>query len=1227
MPKGSKKFSAVIFLMLIVFSSMYVSQLPSANAAVPSLQAKSLSFLSDGMGLKTDQYTVSDQSMQGENKNINIPQKDVNLNLASSGSNVNVTCSYVGDTLTLVYVSDFNGNLKLKLPITDTVDMAKTLLANYRSETGNAAYGDFASMLNSISVNQNSTKVVGNTKLDISASTGQQNTTTYTWTYIDSNGVLAERKNVILTYEDGAFKAFYNNWPLYTVADTKSNFSAEEATKLAIEASTKYSYNVTLQNGTELSVSNFSVASQSLGKEKLIYVNSVDQKFARGGNTSELYLAWYVPLGFDRFYPGDVSGLTVILWADSGEVCSMNRVITDSGFTSSVANGSAGAAVENPVPTGATQLPTSSSNETLGVYAAVGMMGFPLGACKLVDSGGNKKRLSKSWAIMVCLLMLSSALLFIVPKASATTSGRNSRIYGIGSYPNLGWGGYHNSYADSAEGVVAIDICNYIGNASIDAGYTTTNQWGAGTTLAHITSNTGADDQYSEGAIVFHVGHELGQDVYQDDTGAPVTPGAISAETGQGKNRFVLLWVCTQAPSGNTQNPGSDSMAAAWLHRYDNTALNNTDGDGFAHPDDSGQCYISFAGMSPMLSSDVPNSNGIYYTFSGWGDPGPCEWFVISFYYFALYEGYTVHQSLDEASDMFFGCPFSSSPLYTGYNSWWPGDDENNYWQNIGDENLSQLHNPGYYPMNYNSNLTNGAIANYMRVFGDSNIQLATPQQVHPVVEGYDDQGSHVYSLVYVGDQYNYVYGTTWSPFPAVTLGTHWVWAQDAPWYSSYSIEINGVTNGSGPVQYDFNSTPPTIIVNYVYDWSYGSLPGALMSISVGEEGGGTTDPTPSEFYASNLPDVNMTITAIPYTNYTFDHWSVYDYNTFTETNFTCNPLSIAPEGDLAVTAHFRYEPIKSLTILPSDNGTTDPPPGVHEYFGRVNVPATAIADTGYVLDNWTLDSCYYGSANTILLEMDHNMTLQPNFRLATTNYTITVGCGAYGNISQSGNISMLEGARFNVSASPDSGYWVEWLLDGNVFCFDQNLTYTVRSNQTLYANFVDYDPSVGGVSEAFETFGDCICGYIRGQSFNCTVDGYTDSVNASLLMGITNNVYYAEAAIYRLDNATGDYCLLAQVQTEINWTGQQWTAISFGQAIPLQSGQTYLVVLWSYQQDYNLWLASDTDYVNQYGFVFEAQWQNFEGHPPDFPTTLSGCYGGNSMRYSLYCPINPYPP
>src|SRR5208283_4540255 len=50
---------------------------------------------------------------------------------------------------------------------------------------------------------------------------------------------------------------------------------------------------------------------------------------ARGGDPFTLYPSWYVPLGFDKFYPGDVSGIAVTVWADNGQVGSMGLMSVD----------------------------------------------------------------------------------------------------------------------------------------------------------------------------------------------------------------------------------------------------------------------------------------------------------------------------------------------------------------------------------------------------------------------------------------------------------------------------------------------------------------------------------------------------------------------------------------------------------------------------------------------------------------------------------------------------------------------------------------------------------------------------------------------------------------------------------------------------------------------------------------------------------------------------------
>jgi hypothetical protein len=67
--------------------------------------------------------------------------------------------------------------------------MAKSLLSSYQRESGNAVYGEFASMLDNVDVNMDVIKVVGDVQLEVSGS--EQNTVSYMWTYVDANGVLA----------------------------------------------------------------------------------------------------------------------------------------------------------------------------------------------------------------------------------------------------------------------------------------------------------------------------------------------------------------------------------------------------------------------------------------------------------------------------------------------------------------------------------------------------------------------------------------------------------------------------------------------------------------------------------------------------------------------------------------------------------------------------------------------------------------------------------------------------------------------------------------------------------------------------------------------------------------------------------------------------------------------------------------------------------------------------
>lgn len=481
------------------------------------------------------------------------------------------------------------------------------------------------------------------------------------WTYVDSNGVPAEKKNVILIYEKGAFKGFFNNWPLYTVAESESKFSAEQATELAVEASRNYSYPVTCDNGTEIMVSGFNISSKSLGEAKLIYVNSVEQEFARGGDPFRMYLAWYVPLGFDRFYPGEVSGLTVILWADTGEVCSMDRVIVSKDSTTSSAEETA----ENKeVVVQSSQLqPTNLSTQAIGISAAAGLILVSLAAGKGFMTTDSKKRARKFAGTLLCVCVSLSMIFMSLPSVNAASVTGRSRVYSCYGTED----GYENYWADIYEGAAMAQICNYVGNASIDAGYVTTNSY-SNTINTAVVSSAGYDEQNYLSTMLFHVGHFSSiNTAYQDGNGNPIRASDILPQTVLGRHFFVFLWVCVQAETHTAGTP------VAWTHRDGNPGHPYMSSNGFLYPDHQQQCYISFYGYSPMLSSYVPYSQGYYYNFAGVGSPGPCSWFAIKFYYYALYEGYSVHDSLDLASGEFFGRDYANTVLNTGYHCWWPG--------------------------------------------------------------------------------------------------------------------------------------------------------------------------------------------------------------------------------------------------------------------------------------------------------------------------------------------------------------------------------------------------------------------------------------------------------------------------------------------------------------------------------------------------------------------------
>lgn len=70
--------------------------------------------------------------------------------------------------------------------------------------------------------------------------------------------------------------------------------------------------------------------------------------------------------------------------------------------------------------------------------------------------------------------------------------------------------------------------------------------------------------------------------------------------------------------------------------------------------------------------------------------------------------------------------------------------------------------------------------------------------------------------------------------------------------------------------------------------------------------------------------------------------------------------------------------PNATVIVRPADNGTTDPPPGVHDYPLGSEVTVTALPDPGYALFEWSETPT--GSQNPLTFVLDESTIVQPRF-------------------------------------------------------------------------------------------------------------------------------------------------------------------------------------------------------------------------------------------------------
>jgi len=665
--------SMVLFSLLLI-SCLYSSLALPVYAAEPDIQDKTMAILDEVIGINTTEYTTSLNS-QLDNQYLSLPQKEVDITLASAEGGLRVSSSFVNNNLRRIYLSDFEGKFSVEQPAADTCEMAKGFLERYQTYVGDSFYGELASMLDDVDVTKNTTKSAGNIRLKVS--NFDQTIVDYVWRYTDENGIVARSKSVSLSYDRGQLKGFSNNWHLYTVAGTPK-ISGEEATAIALAASKTYSYTVTTDNGTS-TVTGFEIAPESLGHEVLSYLNFPNQSLARGGDPFTLYPSWYVPIGFNQSYPGAVTGITVTIWADTGEISSTNKMIVNfASATSADEEESTISTDEQAITDGFNQGSTMLAVPIV-VTALFSVFGVALVSRKKIFKFADSRELFPRFGgILLCGIILFSVIIVATPTvaASPTIPDSKARIYAaFGSVP---------PQSDS-EVAAAEWVCGQIDAAFEASGYSSDNLAGGDTVKKDVLENAADDEDDYDRVAVFHFGHQSSPNfAYQDNEGTPITWADLQAHIDSNKHVFVFMWVCEQA-----RGP-SYGIPANWTNKK------TMNPDGYVHPDMGGQCYIGFDGISPQIG----NESGTFQDQI----TGPVKYFIKYFYDYALRGSRSVRDALNLAAHDFFGDWYTSSILYgedgEGYHAWWPGGGGK-------DE--------GYYP-------------GYMRVFGDGSIWVFQPK-------------------------------------------------------------------------------------------------------------------------------------------------------------------------------------------------------------------------------------------------------------------------------------------------------------------------------------------------------------------------------------------------------------------------------------------------------------------------------------------------------------------
>jgi hypothetical protein len=417
----NEKIVLATILVLLMFSSIYLYTTPDAQAAEISATQKGISILNDVLGVNVEEYNITSTARQ--DSFLEAPEEKVYYTLNSSTSNLKFLCTFANDQLTRLHVLEREGSPIMTKSTDNLLDATKDFLTSYQQYLGNTLYGELRSMLGEVDTLKNSTITSGSTKLEV---TNTETIKGFTWSYT-YNGIEAASKCIIISYENGFLKYFIDNWNLYRVGSTDVNLSEKQAIEIAYENAKKHSWKVNIDNTTMVEINNFNLTDVAV--KQLVFCNSHNADNPHDADTLTLYPMWRIGINLDKFYPGNVYGLYVDIWADTKQVRAIQEAFTtlDPEFYSNIGTPFDKIATIEESSIEKSQLSSSLSTATFLLFPIVFIFGT-MGILLYLRNKGlyylSSKHSHRIAMLLICFLMLFSTIASSISSADAMHKGR-----------------------------------------------------------------------------------------------------------------------------------------------------------------------------------------------------------------------------------------------------------------------------------------------------------------------------------------------------------------------------------------------------------------------------------------------------------------------------------------------------------------------------------------------------------------------------------------------------------------------------------------------------------------------------------------------------------------------------------------------------------------------------------------------------------------------------------